>query len=83
MKKLLLLAGIVFSLSANQCETAKVNYDKSYKLYISGVQAERRCNLLIKNLKIIKRDCNYSARTNVILGIIIKEQEKECRNIGV
>lgn len=81
MKKLLLLVVIVFSLGANQCETAKVNYDKSYKLYASGIQVERRCDILVKNLKIIKRDCNYSAQTKIILGMIIKEQEIECGGI--
>lgn len=78
MKKIILLLVITLSLSANQCQTAKVSYDASYNLYRKGIQEKQQCENLVKSLGIIKKECDFSDRTKKVIGLMRDRQQLEC-----
>ena len=80
--KLIIILALALTLSANEaCETAKIDYDRNNALSNKGINQLDSCNLMVENLKIIIRECDYRPRTKQIVGHIIETQIKQCESI--
>jgi short-subunit dehydrogenase len=77
--KYLILIALALSLSANDaCEIAKADYDRSFKLYKKEIQKKKQCDLLVNNLGIIIKECEYLQRTKRIIRMMRDSQQLEC-----
>ena len=81
MKTLLILA-LTLSLNAGVCETAKKDYDISNSKYEQGINPILNCNRMVLNLETIKKECNYSDRTKLIIMNMIDYQNGMCIHLA-